>query len=41
MLIALVIGESHSALILLYRATELPTKEDLDAEEKAAAANKS
>lgn len=27
-------GESHSALILLYRAVPLPLKEDLDAEEK-------
>lgn len=30
-------GESHSALICLYRAIELPSKEDLDKEEKALA----
>ena len=28
-------GESHSALICLYRAVELPSKESLDEEEKA------
>lgn len=33
-------GESHSALILLYRAVELPSKEGLEAEEKAVAENK-
>lgn len=27
-------GESHSALICLYRAVELPTKDNLDKEEK-------
>lgn len=32
-------GESHSALILLYRAVELPTKAEIEAQEKAAAAN--
>lgn len=31
-------GESHSALICLYRAIELPTKEDLEKEEKRLAA---
>lgn len=33
-------GESHSALILLYRAVELPDKASLEAEEKALEAGK-
>lgn len=34
LLLICALGESHSALICLYRAVELPSKEDLDKEEK-------